>query len=292
MGASAYLRFAALFAVLTAFLLLVGYVVSYYFLGFGSLAILAVMVSISIIVNAVSYFYGPQMMLRLSKARFVSANELPHVHSALTEISQSAGIATPRLALADQPQPNAFTTGRGKNNSVIVVTKGLVSTMNDNEMKAVLAHEVGHVIHRDISLSTAASTVATTITYMADLVFFSMLFGGGGRRGGGAGIFAALLAPVAATMVQLAISRGREFYADEASAKLTGRPDYLISALTKIEQYIRRGVPMTASPTTSSMWISNPFRGGSADWFSTHPATQKRIKRLQDMQRKSGVYYA
>jgi heat shock protein HtpX len=290
---SAYLRFALLFAVLTLFLLLVGYIVSFYLLGVPSTGVLFVMLGISLVMNIVSYLWGPSMILKFSHARIMDPNEFPSIHSMLDELSRNAGIPSPKLALVDQPQPNAFTTGRSKSNSVIVVTSGLLRVMNNDELKAVLGHEVGHVVHRDMALATAAATVATTITYMADILFFSLLFGGGGggRRssGGGAGLFAALLAPVAATMVQLSISRGREFYADEESAKLTGRPDYLMSALRKIEEYVRRGVPLNVSPSTSSLWISNPFRGSFSDIFSTHPATEKRIRNLSKLARKMGI---
>jgi heat shock protein HtpX len=293
MRLSAYLRFALLFSALTLFLLFVGFIVSYYLLGVPSIGVLFVMLGISVIMNVASYLWGPSMILRFSHARVIGPNEFPALHSMLDELSRNAGIPTPKLALMDQPQPNAFTTGRNKSNSVIVVTSGLLRVMDDDELKAVLGHEVGHVVHRDMALATAAATLATAITYMADILFFSLLFGGGGRRSGsagGAGLFGVLLAPIAATMIQLAISRGREFYADEESAKLTGRPDYLMSALRKIEEYVRRGVPLNVSPSTSSLWISNPFRGSLSDIFSTHPATEKRIRNLGKLARKMGIF--
>jgi heat shock protein HtpX len=293
MSFSVYLKAALLFALLTAFLLLVGFIVGYYVLGAPILSVLVFMLAISVIMNAVSYFYGPKMILTLSGARLVSPNELPRVYSILEEVSRSAGIPTPKLGVSNQPQPNAFTTGRSKKDSVVVVTSGLLKVMDENELRGVLAHEVGHIVHRDVAIATLASTLATAITYMADIVFFSLLFGGGSRRegNGAAGLFAVIFAPFAASMVQLALSRSREYYADEESAKLTQRPDYLVSALRKIEEYIRRGVPLNAPSSTSALWISNPFRGAMSDLFSTHPATEKRIKRLIELSRKMGYYF-
>lgn len=293
MGFSVYLRAAALFALLTAFLLLVGFVVGYYFLGVPVFDVLFFMLLISVAMNLVSYYFGPSMVLRLSHARLAQPGELTQVRSMLETLARSENIPVPKLGVADQPQPNAFTTGRGKNDAIIVVTTGLLRTMNENELMAVLGHEVGHIVHRDTAMATAASTLATAVTYLADLVLFSLFFGGGSRRGGGgagAGIFAVVLAPFAATMIQLALSRSREYYADEEGARLA-RPEYLVSALEKIEAYVRRGIPMNAPQTTSSLWISNPFRGSFSDLFSTHPATEKRIKRLREISRKAGYYY-
>ncbi|MEM0321259.1 MAG: M48 family metalloprotease [Thermoprotei archaeon] len=292
MGFSLQLRYLALFTVLTLFLLAVGYIVSYA-LGVPPMGILVTMFGISIIMNLVSYYWGPQMLLRVARVRLVQPSEYPAIYTLLEEVSQQAGIPTPKLGIVNQPQPNAFATGRGKNNSYVVVTSGLLKIMDRDELKAVLGHEVGHIVHRDMALTTAASTVATAITYMVDILFFSLLFGGGRRDGaGGLGLFTVLLAPIAASMVQLAISRSREFYADEAGAKLTGRPDWLISALRKIDEYVKRGAPLNVSPTTSSMWIANPFRGGLEDLFSTHPSTEKRVKRLQELARKEGLIIA
>jgi heat shock protein HtpX len=291
MSFSVYLRAAALFALLTGFLLLVGFIVGYYFLGAPVFDVLFFMLFISVVMNLISYYFGPSMVLRLSGARLAQPGELTQVRSMLESLAQSENIPVPKLGVADQPQPNAFTTGRGKNDAIVVVTTGLLRTMNENELMAVLGHEVGHIVHRDTAMATAASTLATAVTYLADLVLFSLFFGGGSRRGGaGAGIFAVILAPFAATMIQLALSRGREYYADEEAAKLS-RPEYLVSALEKIENYIRRGVPINAPQTTSSLWISNPFRGSFSDLFSTHPATEKRIKRLREISRKAGYYY-
>jgi heat shock protein HtpX len=290
MGFSTQVRFILMFTVLTLFLLAVGYVVSYA-LGVPPIGILFVMLGISIIMNLVSYFWGPQMLLKISHVRLVGPSEYPALYALLEEVSQRVGIPTPRLGIVNQPQPNAFATGRSKRDSYVVVTTGLLRIMDRDELRAVLGHEVGHIVHRDMALSTAAATVATAITYMADILFFTLLFGGGRREGnGGLGLFTVLLAPIAASMVQLAISRSRELYADEEGAKITGRPDHLISALRKIDEYIRRGVPLNVSPTTSSMWISNPFKNSLGDLFSTHPSTEKRIRRLQELARKMGLF--
>jgi len=292
MGFSSQIRYVLLFTVLTLFLLVVGYIVSYA-LGVPPTGILFFMLGISLVMNLVSYYWGPQMLLRISHVKLVEPTEYPALYSLLEEVSQQAGIPTPRLGIVNQPQPNAFATGRGKKNSYVVVTSGLLRIMDRDELRAVLGHEVGHIVHQDMALSTAAATVATAITYMVDILFFSLLFGGGRRDGaGGLGLFTVLLAPIAASMVQLAISKSREFYADEEGAKLTGRPDWLISALRKIDEYIRRGAPLNVSPTTSSMWIANPLRGGLGDLFSTHPSTEKRIRRLQELARRMNLLMA
>jgi heat shock protein HtpX len=194
------------------------------------------------------------------------------------------GIPMPRLYLIDDPSPNAFATGRNPSHASVAFTAGILNTMSDDEIEGVVAHELGHVLHRDILISSIAATIATAITFVARMGFW---FGGGRddeREGGGFGaILMLILAPIAALLIQMAISRNREFDADAASAKYTGRPYELISALQKLDAYSKR-MPLEATPSTAHMFIIKPFTGESLmRMFSTHPSTEERIARLQAM---------
>ncbi|WP_449461787.1 zinc metalloprotease HtpX [Tardisphaera miroshnichenkoae] len=280
---------------LGALLFVIGYAVGVYVLGASPIAAISGALAFAFIVNFISYYFSGSMVLRASRARIVSESEAPRVHRIVSELAQRAGIPKPKVAIVDSPQPNAFATGRNEKNAVIAVTTGLLTTMNDNELMGVLGHETGHIIHHDILIATVAASIATAISYLGYIVEFALLFGGFGgnarREGEAFGLLGAtLLAPIGALFIQMALSRSREYYADEASARLTGRPDYLISALTKIEAYIRAGAPMKVNPSTSSLWIANPFRGGLSGLLSTHPSTPDRIARLKKIAREMGIY--
>ncbi|MGC8631196.1 MAG: M48 family metalloprotease [Thermoprotei archaeon] len=287
-------KLVGLFFMLGALLFVIGYAVGVFILGASPIAAITGALFFSLLINFISYYFSSSMVLRASRAKIVSESEAPRVHRIVASLAERAGIPKPKVAIVDSPQPNAFATGRNENNAVIAVTTGLLATMNDNELEGVLGHETGHIIHHDILIATLAASIATAISYLGYMVEFALLFGGlgGGRREGEAfGLLGAtLMAPIAAMFIQLAISRSREYYADEASAKLTGRPDYLISALTKIEGYIRAGAPMKANPSTSSLWIASPFRGGMNGLLSTHPSTPDRIARLKKISREMGFY--
>ncbi|MEM3798205.1 MAG: M48 family metalloprotease [Candidatus Bathyarchaeia archaeon] len=171
----------------------------------------------------------------------------------------------------------------------MVVTSQLLSTMNPNELAAVIGHEISHIVHRDTTIATTAASLATAVTYIVDLAIFSLLFGSSRRSMGATGLAAVILAPLAAGMVQLAISRNREYYADDGSAELTGRPDWLAGALRKIELSIKRGPVPNVPQSSASLWISNPFSGGLSELFSTHPKTSKRIQRLVQKAKANGL---
>ena len=194
------------------------------------------------------------------------------------------GIPMPKLWLIPDPSPNAFATGRNPQHASVAFTAGILDAMSDSEIEGVVAHELGHVLHRDILISSVAATIATAITFLSRIGFFF-----GGRRddeeegGGLGGLFMIILAPIAAMLIQMAISRSREFDADVASAKYTGKPQELISALQKLEAYSKR-LPMDATPSTAHLFIIKPFTGGIfMRLFSTHPSTADRIARLQAM---------
>jgi heat shock protein HtpX len=198
-------------------------------------------------------------------------------------LTTQMGLPMPRLWVIPEASPNAFATGRNPAHSSVAVTAGLLELMDDRELEAVLGHELGHVRHRDILISTIAATIAAAITMLARMAFFM----GGSRdedhRGGGAlgSVFMLILAPIAAMLIQMSISRTREYAADAAAARFTGGPDGMIRALRKLDHYARR-IPMEASPATAHMFIVKPFGGGGLmSLFSTHPSTEQRIARLQ-----------
>jgi heat shock protein HtpX len=191
----------------------------------------------------------------------------------------------PKLWLIPEDSPNAFATGRNPNHASVAFTEGILRLMNDREIEGVVAHELGHVLHRDILISSVAATIATAITFLARMAFW---FGPRNRDdeegGGWGGLLMLILAPIAAMLIQMAISRTREFSADEASAKYTHSPDELISALRKLEMGVARDPMTDASPSTAHLFILNPFgRGGLMRLFSTHPPTEERIARLEQM---------
>jgi heat shock protein HtpX len=240
--------------------------------------------------NFFSYFFSDKLALMSYAAQPVTPEENPEVHARLAplvgNLCQKMGLPMPKLWLLPEESPNAFATGRDPQHASVACTAGILRLMNDRELEGVLAHELGHVLHRDILISSIAATLASAITFLARMAFW---FGPRGddedERGNmWSGLLMMILAPVAAMLIQMAISRTREFSADEASAKYTGNPDELISALGKLEMGVAR-VPMDdASPATAHLFIHNPFSAdGLTRLFSTHPATAERIARLQAM---------
>jgi heat shock protein HtpX len=247
---------------------------------------------IAVGMNFFSYFFSEKIALTSSGAIRVSETENPQIFWRLSPIVKMLcdrmGLPMPRLWVIDQDEPNAFATGRNPSHASVAVTRGLLQTMNDDEIEGVLAHELGHVKNRDILTSSIAATIASAITWAAQMAFF---FGGSrddddDRGNPIAAIAMMLLAPIAAGLIQMAISRTREFSADAASAQYTGDPGKLISALRKLEAGSRR-IPMDVSPSMSHMYIIKPLSGASMSrLFSTHPSTEERIARLESLRRK------
>jgi heat shock protein HtpX len=244
----------------------------------------------AVVMNFVSYFFSDKIALASYGAQPVTPEQNPYVYARVSPIvgglAQRMSIPMPRLWLIDDPSPNAFATGRNPSHASVAFTAGILNAMSDGEIEGVVAHELGHVLHRDILLSSVAATIAAAITFVARMGFW---FGGSrddDREGGGFGaILMLILAPIAAMLIQMAISRSREFDADAASAKYTGRPYELVSALQKLDAYSKR-MPLEATPSTAHMFIIKPFTGESLmRLFSTHPSTEERIARLQTMQR-------
>jgi heat shock protein HtpX len=240
------------------------------------------------VMNFVSYFYSDKIALAMYRAQPVTREELPRAYAAVEHLTQKIGIPMPKIYVIPTDSPNAFATGRNPSHASVAVTHGILGLLNDEELEGVLAHELGHVSNRDILISSVAATIAGAITMLASIGRFAMIFGGMGgggrddRRGGGglSALFMLIVAPIAASLIQLAVSRSREYQADATGAHFTGNPYALASALQKLDDYSRR-VPMAASPSTAHLFIIQPLLGMNfGSLFSTHPPTAKRIERL------------
>jgi heat shock protein HtpX len=276
------LKTAALLALLSAVLIVGGGAIAGHNGMYMGLAIAVVM-------NFASYFFSDKIALMSYAAQPVSETENPEVYRRVAPIvrnlTQRMGIPMPKLWIIPEDSPNAFATGRNPQHASVAFTSGILRIMDDREIEGVVAHELGHVLHRDILISSVAATLAAAITLLARFAFF---FEGGGRRDGRNGgaltaIAMMILAPIAAMLIQMAISRSREYEADAASAKYTGSPYELISGLQKLEVYSKR-IPMEATPSTAHLFIMKPHLSfGLANLFSTHPPTEERIRRLQEM---------
>ena len=242
------------------------------------------------VMNFVSYFFSDKIALAMYRAQPVTREQLPRVYSVVERLTGRVGLPMPKIYVIPTDSPNAFATGRNPSHASVAVTEGILNLLNDEELEGVLAHELGHVKNRDILISSIAATIAGAITMVARMAGWAAMFGGyGGRddrdRGGGAigALLMMFLAPIAAVMIQMAISRSREYGADETGAHFTGNPYALASALKKLDAYSRR-IPLPATPSTAHLFIVQPFLGmGGVNWanlFSTHPPIAKRIERL------------
>ncbi|MBN9424690.1 MAG: protease HtpX [Candidatus Accumulibacter sp. 66-26] len=242
--------------------------------------------------NIFAYWFSDRMVLKMYNAREVDEASAPQFYNMVRELAQRAGLPMPKVYLIDEAQPNAFATGRNPENAAVAATTGILQLLSAREIRGVMAHELAHVRHRDILISTISATMAGAISALAN---FAVFFGGRDAEGRPAnplaGIAVALLAPLAASLIQMAISRAREFEADRGGAEISGDPHALADALAKIEAYAR-GIPLAtaeAHPETAQMMIMNPLAGGGLDsLFSTHPKTAERVARLRAMARARG----
>ncbi len=284
------LREAVLMGTLTGLLLLVGYALGSYF-G-DPLAFVQGALILSALFNFLAYAFSDSIVLAMTGAKIVGPDEEPELHSIVEELAKEAGIPKPKVAIVSMPIPNAFATGRGPKRAVVAVTRGLTEVLSKDEVKAVLSHEISHIKHRDTLIAAMAATIAGAIAYLAYAARWLWFLGvpSEDRResaGGIALLLSALLAPIAATLIQLAISREREYRADEGGARITKNPFALAKALVKIERAVARGSRVRLNPATSHLWIVNPIRGDAfAELFSTHPPTSKRIARLKKLARE------
>src|ERR1700678_1301805 len=269
-----------LLVTLTLFLILIGE----YFGGRNGM-VLAFLLSVAF--NFGTYFFSDKIALKMYNAQPVTREQLPRAYAAVERLTAKQGLPMPKMYVLPTESPNAFATGRNPQHASVAMTRGILALLDDEELEGVLAHELGHVKNRDILTSSIAATLAGAITLIARMGYWASLFGGygGGRRERGGGGLGALLmiivAPVAAMMIQLAISRSREFEADATGAHTTGNPYALARALQKLEDYSKR-IPMQASPASAHLFIIAPLLGGGgfASLFSTHPPTKERIRRL------------
>ena len=273
------LKTAVLMAAITALFMAIGAYV-------GGRSGMMLALGVAVAMNFFSYWFSDKLVLKMYKAREVDASSAPQFHSMVQELAGKAGLPMPRVYLIDEAQPNAFATGRNPQHAAVAATTGILQVLSARELRGVMAHELAHVAHRDILISTISATMAGAISMLAN---FAMMFGGrdsSGRSNPVAGLAVAILAPLAASLIQMAISRAREFEADRGGAEISGDPRALASALEKIHAYAR-GIPLQAAerhPETAQMMIMNPLSGGGlAGLFSTHPSTEERVQRLLAM---------
>jgi heat shock protein HtpX len=242
---------------------------------------------IALVMNLGTYWFSDKIVLAMYRAKQVTEAEAPDLHSMVRTLATKAGIPMPKVYMIDTPTPNAFATGRNPEHAAVAVTTGILKILNRDELTGVMAHELSHVLHRDILISTIAATIAGAISYMAQMAQWAMIFGGGNRdeRGGNpiGALVVMIVAPIAAMLIQLAISRSREYHADEGGAGLVGNPLALANALRKIHQGVQQ-IPMETNPATAHMFIVSPLTGGGiGKLFSTHPPVEERIARLEAM---------
>jgi len=272
------------------------------FLLMGSLTVLLVLVGdalggrggaifaliIAAGMNFFAYWFSDKIVLRMYRAREVDPNQEPELYSMVQELIQGAGLPMPKIYIMDNHTPNAFATGRNPQHAAVAVTTGIMRLLSRQELMGVLGHELSHIRHRDILIQTIAATFAGAISLIATMARWGAIFGGGqdDDEGGGNILFVflfSMIASLAALLIQMAISRSREYIADEGGARLSGDPRYLASALKKLEMGVQR-VPMDANPSTAHMFIVTPLRGGGVmSFFSTHPPIEKRVERLLGM---------
>jgi len=269
-----------LLGALTGLLLMFGQI-------FGGRAGMIIAFGFAVVMNFGSYWFSDRIVLAMYRAKPIDESDDPELFSIVRNLASRAGLPMPRVYRIPQPTPNAFATGRNPENAVVAVTDGIRSLLTTEELSGVIAHELAHIGHRDILISSIAATLAGAIMILASMARWALIFGGGrdGDNNPFGALLMAILAPIAAIIIQMAVSRSREYQADKTGARIAGNPDSLASALEKLTMASKR-VPMTASPATSHMFIVKPFSGkGVLSLFSTHPPVEKRVERLRAMRR-------
>lgn len=286
MGAT--LRIAALFIAMIALFMAIGWIVGGLFLNDWILGSLIFLVFAAVI-NAISYFYSDKIVLWSYRAKIISQAEQPRLYNVVNKVCLKANMPMPKIAIVPTQTPNAFATGRNEKTAVVAATEGIMSLLTDDELEGVLAHEMAHIKDKDMLVMTIAATIAGAISFASRMAFFSSM---GSRRGNQNGLLillVAITAPLAALMLRLAISRSREYKADKEGALLIQRPLALARALEKLEEGNRRRPIQMGSPASSSLFIVNPFRGGTfVTLFMTHPPIAARVRRLEQLADQTG----
>ena len=272
--------FVAMTGILVALGSAIGYVFNYTWVGFY------IMLAVSLLITLVSYFFSKNMALAANKVRIITRDEDPRLYDTIYRLSQKAGLPMPEVGISEVNMPNAFATGRNPKNAAVVATRQLLNLLSDDELEGVLAHELSHIKNRDILVMSAAAAMASMISFVTRMAVWGSLFN---SRDNGAGLLIAIIAdltlPLAAMLVQLGISRNREYLADESGARLTGKPMNLASALVRLETGCSSRSNDYSNASNASMWITNPFGKKSTSIFTslfrTHPSTEERIERLK-----------
>ena len=275
-----------MFAAMTGLLVVIGTVVGAIFKNW--MVGLTIMLAVSILFNVFAYFFSKKMALSANKVRLVTREEEPRLYGIVESLAERAGLPMPEVGVSDLPMPNAFATGRNPKNAAVVATRQLMNMLTDEELEGVMAHELSHVKNRDILVMSVASTMASLIAYVARMAVWASLFN---NENNGASFAIAILAditlPIAAMLIQLGVSRNREYLADESGARLTGKPMALANALIRIEGGCSASTNKYDNPSAANMWISNPFgtreTAGLINLFRTHPSTPDRIERLKKL---------
>ncbi len=284
------LRMIALFGGLIAIFVAIGWILGTMFFGDWILGSLIFLILAGMI-NFISYFFSDRIVLWSYRAKVITREQQPRLYNIVNKVCMKANMPMPKIAIVPTQNPNAFATGRNEKTAVVAATEGLLSLLSDDELEGVLAHEMAHIKDKDMLVMSVAATIAGAIAFAARMALWSSI---GGRRGGGNGnaillLVVAITAPIAAMLLRLAISRSREYKADKEGAMMIQRPLALARALEKLEEGNRRRPLNSGSPTTSSLFIVNPFRGGGfVTLFMTHPPIASRVKRLEDLADKTG----
>lgn len=282
------LRTVAMFAAMTGLLVVIGMLVGYLFNSMWTG--LVVMLGVSVLFNVFSFFFSKKMALSANKVRIVTRDEAPRLYDIVERLSQKAGLPMPEVGISSLPMPNAFATGRNPRNAAVVATQQILDLLNDDELEGVMAHELSHVKNRDILVMSVASTMASLVAYVTRMAVWASMFSGDDNNNGlgfAIAILADILLPIAAMLVQLGVSRNREYLADESGARLTGKPMALANALLKLESGCSARSNNYDNPSCANMWISNPFgkKKGSflVNLFRTHPSTEDRVAKLRKL---------
>ncbi|MDE5682297.1 MAG: zinc metalloprotease HtpX [Mailhella sp.] len=277
------MKTAVLFALLTTLFIVAGGLI-------GGKTGVIVALFFAVAINFFSYWFSDSIVLRMYKAQELQRSDAPQLHEIVEELARNAGIPKPRICIIPDPSPNAFATGRNPENAVVAVTQGIMHILSTNELRGVIAHEIAHIANRDILIQSCAAVLGSAITSLANMLYFTSLFGGRDSENSSpvsavGAILMIILAPLAASLIQMAISRSREYAADESGAHFSSDPQSLASALNKLNNYSAK-IPLNANPATENMFIVSPLHSGNMQaLFSTHPPVEERIKRLMQMAR-------